>query len=292
MKLRTSKKLSIGLGLLLLAVIVVVPILFSEVRSFILFKLAPAYARDAHFLRLTGNDRVVYLLGTIHTAHCTSEAYSLWHLDAVIDHLRPDLVLVESRPQELARDNWGDGPVEMPFASLTARRLGIAVDGIDWWDKSGSRPGTSNPEREERIFQNTLQRLHGHRTALVLVGYSHVSELRDRLAQVGYADARFGREEKQALFSTTGRQVTFPPGLKHYLRKYVDAERKELEQETDPAWKRAMEANLIVRQEMIDLIDKVGERPSPPARRAGPHKRSATHGKIGARQPTPSPPGA
>jgi hypothetical protein len=262
MKLRNSKKVWVGLGLLLFLAIVGVPLFNSEVRSFFLFKIAPAYARDAHFLRLTGKDPLVYLLGTIHTAHCTSEVYSLWHLDAVIDHLRPDLVLVESRPEELAKDNWGDGPVEMPFASLTARWLGIAVDGVDWWNRSGSQPGTSNPEREDRIFHNTLARLPGHRTVLVLVGYSHVSELRDRLAKAGYENAAFDREEKGALFSTSGRQAIFPPGLKHYLKKYVDATRTDLEQETDPAWRKAMEANLIVRQKMIDLVDKVGERPT------------------------------
>jgi hypothetical protein len=285
MKLRNGRKVWIGLGPLLLTAIVVVPLLNSELRSFLLFKLAPAYARDAHFLRLTGRDQVVYLLGTIHTVHCTSEAYSLWHLDAVIDHLRPDLVLVESRPEELAKNNWGDGPVEMPFASLTARSLGIAVDGVDWWMRSRSRPGTSNPEREDRIFRNTLARLPGHRNILVLVGYSHVSELRDHLAEAGYADAPFDREEKDALFSTSGRQAIFPPGLKHYLKKYVDATRKDLETETDPDWSKAMEANMIVRQGMIDLVDKVGERPSPPGRRGGRRGRAPAHGESRAWRP-------
>jgi hypothetical protein len=169
------------------------------------------------------------------------------------------LLLVESRPEELAKDNWADGPIEMPFASLTARSLGIGVDGIDWWRRAGSKPGTSSDEREERMFQNALARLPGHRTVLILVGYSHVAELSDRLRQSGYAPASFERQEKQALFSTSGRRETFPNDLKHYLQKYVATARQELEQETDPAWRSAIQANLTVRQDVIDLIEHAGE---------------------------------
>jgi hypothetical protein len=238
------------------------PLLSSEIRSLLLFKLAPAHARDAHFLRLQENGQVVYLLGTIHKDHRTSEAYSLWHIAAVIEHLKPDLLLVESRPEELAKDNWGDGPIEMPFASLTARSLGIAADGIDWWQKAGSRPGTSSPKREDQMFRNCMARLPGHGTVLILVGYSHVAELRERLDRAGYALDSFERQEKQALFSTSDMPTTFPSGLKHYLQKYVDAMRNELEQETDPAWISAIQANLAVRQDVLHWIETVGERPA------------------------------
>jgi len=260
-KIALRHKRWLVLGLALVFAGVGLPLLSCEVRSFLLFQLAPGYARDAHFHRLRGHDQAVYLLGTIHQRHCTSDAYSLWHLEAVIDHLKPDLVLVESRPEEPARDNWADGPIEMAFASLTARSLGISADGIDWWDKATSRPRTSNPEREQRLFENVLQQLPGRRTVLILVGYSHVAELRQRLEQAGYRAHRFERPEKQDLFATQGRPHTFPPGMKHYLQRYVAAARRELEQETDSAWRSATEANLARRQEVLDLIEQVGERP-------------------------------
>jgi hypothetical protein len=258
--LRTRRWLVVGLVLLL--GVAFSPLLSSEIRSFLLFKLAPVRARDAHFLRFKGDNQTVYLLGSIHKDHRVSKDYSLWHIAAVIEHLKPDLLLVESRPEELAKDNWGDGPIEMPFTSLTARSLGIAVDGIDWWQKAGSKPGTSSPKREDEMFRNCLERLPGHGTVLVLVGYSHIAELSGRLERADYALDSFERQEKQALFSTNNLPTTFPPGLKHYVQKYVDAMRKELEQETDPAWRSAIQANLSVRQDVLRWIEKTGERPS------------------------------
>jgi len=101
-------------GLVFLLAVLSVPLLSSEIRSFLVFQIAPGYARDGHFLRLTGHGQTVYLLGTIHGNHLRSEAYSLWHIQAVVQNLKPDLLLVESRPEELAKGNWGDGPIEMP----------------------------------------------------------------------------------------------------------------------------------------------------------------------------------
>jgi hypothetical protein len=254
---RKTKWLLLALPPLL--AIACLPLLNGEIQSFLFFKVAPANARDSHFLRLKAKDQTVYLLGTIHKDHCTSRSYSLWHIAAVIDHLKPELLLVESRPEELTNDNWADGPIEMPFASLTARSLGIPVDGIDWWQRAGSKPGTSSDEREDHMFQNTLERLPGHRTVLILVGYSHVAELSKRLEQSGYAWDGFERQEKQSLFSIRGRREAFPPGMKHYLQKYVDAARKGLKQETDPAWRSAIQANLTVRQEVLNMIEHTGQ---------------------------------
>jgi hypothetical protein len=248
------------LGLVLLLAVACLPLSNSEIRSFLQFKTAPAQARDAHFLRLKGRDQTVYLLGTIHKDHRTSKAYSLWHIEAVIEHLKPDLLLVESRPEELTKDNWGDGPIEMPFASLMARQFSIPVDGIDWWQKAGSKPGTSNTEREERMFQNVQKRLAGHRTVLVMIGYSHIAELQSRLEKVGYTLDRFDVADKHALFSIEGRPEKFPPGMKRYLQKYIDAARADAERETDAAWKLAIETNLAVREGLLRLVDEVGER--------------------------------
>lgn len=61
-------------------------------------------------------------------------------------------MLVESRPEQLAKDNWADGPIEMLFASLTARSLGIEVDGVDWHEDDPSKFGTTWKERDDRRF--------------------------------------------------------------------------------------------------------------------------------------------
>jgi len=63
-------------SLALLVAIVCLPLLNGEIWSFLLFKVAPRTARDAHFLRLKGKDQTVYLLGTIHKDHRTSRFFN------------------------------------------------------------------------------------------------------------------------------------------------------------------------------------------------------------------------
>jgi len=262
---KSGRKAWLIRGAVFLLLVACVPFFNPEVRSFVLFKVSPAYARDAHFIRLTGHDRTghemsIYLLGTIHRDHLSSEAYSLQHVQAVVEQLKPDLLLVESRPEELVQGNWADGPIEMPVASLTARAIGIPVAGIDWWQRQGSRPGTSSPERDDRMYQNVLEKVPGHRRVLILVGYSHVAELIARLKPAGYAEERFDRREKQTLFSTNGRPASFPHGLSRALQKYIEAWKKDLEKEPDPNWKSAIEANIAVRQKLLEEVEKTGER--------------------------------
>ena len=104
--------------------------------------------------------------------HLSTSAYSLSHLKAVIAHMKPSLLLVEARPEEIAQQKRGDGPIEMPFAALYARQLGIPVDGIDWW-KLSDRLRRSDEVRENRIYQNLRAKLPARGTVLVLIGYSH-----------------------------------------------------------------------------------------------------------------------
>jgi hypothetical protein len=217
--------------------------------------------RETHFIRLTAEGRDVYLLGTIHGDHLSSSAYSLAHLQAVIANLKPDLLLLESRPEELAKGNWGDGPIEMPVASLTARDLGIPVAGIDWWQKSSSKPGTTDPDRDDRMAQNVLSQLPGHSSVLILVGYSHVAELRTRLAAAGFSEERFDRNRKGELFSTGGRFAKFPPGLKSTLEKCITLLEAERREETDTEWRAAFERGLTLRRAFRERVESIGERP-------------------------------
>lgn len=131
---------SLGWGLLsLLARVLAAGAWVGELRNLALYTLAPRYARDANFVHFAKHEAEVFILGTIHGRHLATPAYSLAHLKAVIARMKPRLLLVEARPEGIARQRWGDGPVEMPFAALYARQLGIAVDGIDWWTLSDRR---------------------------------------------------------------------------------------------------------------------------------------------------------
>ena len=138
MKKRFFKYLLFGAFFLVLAALAFV-LINRELRTYTMFRIAPATARDACLIRLGRSDAAdVYLLGTIHGDHLTTPAYSLCHIDAVIRNLCPDRLLLEMRPEFLELGSYGDGPAEMPFAALTARELDVDVRGIDWWVPSGS----------------------------------------------------------------------------------------------------------------------------------------------------------
>ncbi len=224
--------------------------------------IAPQFSPDVKetdFYRLVGADQqIIYLLGTMHGEHLKSERYSLWHLQAVIVHLQPDLLLVESRPEEIAKDNWGDGPVEMTFAALTARTLGIAVQGMDWWVKA-SLYGDSS-EREDRMAQNILKCVPGYRTVLILTGRSHVDGFKQRLAQAGFVVVPFSSAEKQPLFELVESEPRFPAGMTRYIQRRLEIDRALFELETDPNWKSRLESNIAFEQELLRLIARVGEK--------------------------------
>jgi hypothetical protein len=224
--------------------------------------IAPQFSPDVKetdFYRLAGADQqIIYLLGTMHGEHLKSERYSLWHLQAVIVHLQPDLLLVESRPEEIAKDNWGDGPVEMTFAALTARTLGIPVQGMDWWVKA-SLYGDSS-EREDRMVQNILKCVPGYRTVLILTGRSHVDGFKQRLAQAGFVVVPFSSAEKQPLFELVESEPRFPAGMTRYIRRRLEIDRALFELETDPNWKSRLESNIAFEQELLRLIARVGEK--------------------------------
>lgn len=75
----------------------------------------------------------VAVVGTIHGGHLKVEGYPLAALDALIGAFSPELVLVEIRPEPFATGHLEDGPIEMTYVTLAAKRRGIRVVPIDWW---------------------------------------------------------------------------------------------------------------------------------------------------------------
>jgi hypothetical protein len=95
----------------------------------------PTLLQERLFPPPSKNDQEIFILGTIHGRHYKSKSYSLLYLKTVIENTKPELLLVESRPEELKAGNLGDGPLEMLFSNLTAR-----------WDLCPD-PGLRSPAR-------------------------------------------------------------------------------------------------------------------------------------------------
>jgi len=256
------RRIALGIFGSVLALAALLVTFNAEARGGVLLLVAPGYFRDVQFLRFADSQgHEVYLLGTIHTDHLTTPSYSLLHLQTVLEHLKPDLLLVESRPEELVKDNWGDGPIEMPFVSLKARTADIETQGMDWWVKESVTSISSNSdEREDRMFQNILTALPNHQTVLILTGWSHVEGFQRRLLESGYNDSPFPAAEKKELFSIAGMNLIFPKGMTHYIQHRIEIDRLSLQSETDSFWRDRIEKGIAVRQELLKKIAEVGER--------------------------------
>ncbi len=73
------------------------------------------------------------IVGTIHGRHLVEPAYPLGLLCRLVRAYRPDLVLVEIRPEPFGRGHYEDGPFEMTYITFCARSQGVTVEPIDWW---------------------------------------------------------------------------------------------------------------------------------------------------------------
>lgn len=244
---------------ILIAGVVIILTFNTEIRNYAFFQVAPDYAKKVTFVKVGKESQEIYLLGTIHGQHLTTKDYSLSHIGSVIKNLNPDLVLVESRPEELAKDNWGDGPLEMPFASLTAKSMGISVGGMDWSDKNVN-PGTTNETRDDKMVTNILQSVKGYRKVLVLTGFSHVPEFTTRLQKEGYKEMAFSNTEKEKLFLTPNTKFLYPKGMSYYIEKKINVEKDELSKEKDPEWISAIKNVIESRQELLKNIKVIGEK--------------------------------
>ena len=233
----------------------------SELKTFLLLKVAPARARDGLLVRLERlGGPSVWLLGTIHGGHLETEAYSLAHLEAVLLHLHPARLLVESRPEEVAAGNLADGPFEMGYMSLVARAAGIPFDGVDWWDEDAVGLRRTNAEREGRIVRNIVARLPAVGSVLVLLGFSHIPELVERLREQGYVKAPISSEERAMLFDTATISQRFPAGMAAALERRIAADERRLrEAPASPVAGRVRDALAALRKLLV-WVRAAGER--------------------------------
>lgn len=215
--------------------------------------------RNANFYRLENDEKqTIFLLGTIHGSHLDYSVYSLWHIKAVIENIRPDLLIVESRAKELTKENLGDGPIEMPFAYLIAKNLNLEVGGFDWWTKESYN--SDSFEREDSMVKNIISSISGYNKILVLIGLGHIEYILPRLEKGGFLVTDFSIDEKEYLFNTEKVDCIFPKDLAYYIQKRIDIDKNQLEFETDDEWKERLKSGIEFREDYIKFIKSVGEK--------------------------------
>ena len=78
-------------------------------------------------------DHVAVVVGTIGKLHLVESQYALPRLGDVLADFKPDLVLVQVRPDPFKEGRLEDASFEMTYATWLARQHGIAVEPIDWF---------------------------------------------------------------------------------------------------------------------------------------------------------------
>ena len=193
----------------------------AEVRYAVGYQLSPERTRNAGFAKYTApSGTTVYHLGTIHGRHLETQAFGLGHLQAVIEQLRPTLVMVEVLPEEIVAGNPASGPLEMPVATLISQRAGTRVAGIDWWNEDFLE-GRSPHDRDDKMFENLIDQLPSRGRVLVLTGFSHQLEFRSRYTASGFTQAHFSDAEKNALFAEVPDAFRFPDGTDEAISRAI-----------------------------------------------------------------------
>lgn len=169
------------------------------------------------------NTQKVYILGTIHEYHFESLLnYSYLNVQNVIENLRPDLLLLEV-DQEIYNDyDVIKSPIEMIPLWCYALEQGISVKGVDWFEVTeNSRSWTTNKERDDHIFENTMASISDEPVVLIILGATHRIEQAKRFEDSGYK--KQGIFNKTALFiNESNNKFEYPSNTVAELEKQIE----------------------------------------------------------------------
>ncbi len=206
--------------------------------------------------RLVKEDKEIYILGSLHHMHYNLPDYSFQHLKVVLTNLKPDILLIESRQEELAKGNYADGPIEMFYLHMAALALNIPVKGIDWFTYENSKPGTTNKKRDQMITTNIIDKSKDHKKVLVIIGATHMLVETKMLKQKGYKLDSLDLEDKQSLFSNSDKDLIFPRETIKYINKRIKIEKANLQsQAMSDIWQNATKRVILDLENFITKIE-------------------------------------
>jgi hypothetical protein len=205
--------------------------------------------------KLVKEDKEIYILGSLHHMHYNLPDYSFQHLKAVLTNLKPDILLIESRQEELEKGNYADGPIEMYYLHMAARNSNIPVKGVDWFSYEVSKPGTTCKRRDQMITTNIIDKSKDYKKVLVIIGATHMLVETKMLKQKGYKIDTLDLEEKQSLFSNSDKDLIFPRDTIKYINKRIGIEKDNLQSQTmSDIWQNATQRVIL---DLEDFINKI-----------------------------------
>jgi hypothetical protein len=206
--------------------------------------------------KLTHEDKEIYILGSLHHMHYHLPDYSFQHLKAVLTNLKPDILLIESRQEELEKGNLADGPIEMFYLHMAARDLNIPVKGVDWFSYEDSKPATTNKKRDHMIIQNIINSSKGHNKVLVVVGATHMLVETKMLKKSGYKRVDLSLDFKNSLYSNIDIDLVFPKDTIKYINRRIEIEKNKLQsQAINETWRNATQRVILDLENFINKIE-------------------------------------
>jgi hypothetical protein len=243
------------IALFLVLLIIMFFIIFDDSQLIFLYVFNKKNLKFKMLTRLVKEEEEIYILGSLHHMHDNLPDFSFQHLKAVLTNLKPDILLIESRQEELEKGNFADGPIEMFYLHMVARELNIPVKGVDWFSYDESKPGTTNKKRDNMITQNIINSSKGHNKVLVVVGGTHMLVGTKMLKKSGYKRADLSLEFKNSVYSNIDNELVFPRDTIKYINKRIEIEKGKLQSQVmNEVWRNA---TLRVILDLENFINKI-----------------------------------
>jgi hypothetical protein len=248
-------KIICGIVLLVLILIVLFFTIFVDSKLIFWYLINKNTFKNKVIMKYVKDEKEVVFLGTVHDLHFTFEQYGFHHLKAVVKNYKPDVLLVESRQSELEIGNYADGPIEMFYLSMIARKLGIPVFGIDWYDHNSHKPGTTNKLRDNHIFENIVNRIDDYSKPLVIIGATHLLAGNSILKNKGFKKVKHDMTFTKNVYETTNESLVFDKDTIQYVQKRIEREKELLlNPSLDDNWRRATEIQITNLNNFIKSI--------------------------------------
>ncbi len=186
------------------------------------------------------NNQEIYLLGSLHHMHNGLPNFGYQHLKAVLMNLNPDVLLIESRQEEIETGNVADGPLEMFYLHMAAKDKGIPVKGVDWFSYTETKPGGTNKTRDNQISKNILRYSKGYKKVLIVVGATHMLIESKRFKKLGYKSSKIEQTQLNSIFKTNETTHVFPETTIKFLDIRISRENEILKiKDLDNKWRIA-----------------------------------------------------
>lgn len=241
----------------LIILIIAFFVIFSDSKLIYWYLTSKKKFKYKMLRKYTKDNQSLLFLGSLHDMHFGFKEYHFLHLKAVLKNYMPDVLLVECRQEEIEVGNFADGPVEMYYLSMIAREMQIPVIGVDWFDHTLQKPGTTITKRDEQILKRIEAAAQSYKKPMVVIGATHLLIEEKMLRKKGYKREKISKEQIDSYYETKESSLKFHKDTVMYIRKRIEREELFLESnDLDEHWINASKRTIKNLNRYIDMIEE------------------------------------